>query len=101
MRMFLYVILNLIKNTQKENCNVLSDKVNTGIADYLYFKYEHYFVDSSFDKCKLKDINEFYNAERKYKCSNDEGLYLLVAIALNEILYIERIWKNEKFKKII
>lgn len=94
MRMFLYIILDLIKNTEKENCNMLSGKVNKGIADYLYSKYEQYFVDSSFDKCKLKDINEFYknystefyNAERKYKCSNDEGLYLLVAIALNEIL---------------
>lgn len=93
MRMFLYVILDLIKNTEKENCNVLSDKVNTGIADYLYSKYEQYFVNVGFDKSKIKDVNEFYknysaefyNAERKYNCFDDEGLYLLLAIALNEI----------------
>ena len=93
MRMFLYVILDLIKNTEKENCNMLSDKVNIGIADYLYSKYEQYFVNVGFDKIKIKDVNkfyknysaEFYNAERKYNCSDGEGLYLLLAIALNEI----------------
>ena len=91
--MFLYVILDLIKNTEKENCNLLSDKVNTGIANYLYDKYEQYFTNVGFDKFKVKDVNEFYknysaefyNTERKYNCSNDEGLYLLLAIALNEI----------------
>lgn len=93
MRSFLYVIIDLIKNSKKENCNVLSNNVNTGIADYLYSKYEEYFVKGNFDKYKTQDVNEFYKnyieefdrAKRKYNCSNDEGLYLLLAIALNEI----------------
>lgn len=93
MRTFLYVIIDLIKNSKKESCKILADTVRTGIADYLYPKYEEYFVKGSFCQYKTQEVNEFYKnyieefdrAEKKYNCSNDEGLYLLLAIAMNEI----------------
>lgn len=91
MRMFLYAILDMIKNSKKESCNELANKVNFGVASYLATKYTDYFNNVHKDKIEELDdlfrnyIEEFDEKVSKYNCDDDEGLYLLIAIALNEL----------------
>lgn len=91
MRCFLYAVLNMIKHSEKEECEELEKHVNSGIATYLSEEYKEYFSNVHPDAIKEADRYfqdyraAFDDADRKYGCEEDEGLYLLISIALNMI----------------
>lgn len=91
MRCFLYAVLDMIKHSEKETCEELGKHVSSGVTTYLSEKYQEYFSDVHPDAIKEADryfrdyCAAFDEAERKYDCGGDEGLYLVISIALNMI----------------
>ena len=76
-----------------EGCSEIEAALTNGVATALYKKHPAYFKQSiSLDI--LENINEYFkkwagcaNGEeyRKYLCNENQGLYLLIVLALNEI----------------
>lgn len=91
MRCFLYAVLDMIKHFEKETCEELAKHVSSGVATYLSGKYKEYFPDVHPDFIKEADRffqdywDAFEVADRKYDCGENEGLYLVISIALNLI----------------
>lgn len=91
MRSFLYATLNLIKHGEKETCEELEKNVRNGVATYLSAKYKEYFTEIPQYKIDEADNYfrdqeaEFADSDRSYDCRGDEGLYLLISIALNKL----------------
>ncbi len=92
LKIFLYVLLGLIKEGKKESCKTIEKKLSTGIATYLYYNYQNVFDNYGFNPDNIDDINEYYkdfinvadgNENRKYFCDTDDGLYLLFYMTLD------------------
>lgn len=93
LRMFLYGVIELIKNNEIETVNVVEGKISTGVASYLYFKYPDAFEAVGFNGGDIDLIDGFFkksdglsdDADRKYLCKEKEGLYFILKLALNEV----------------
>lgn len=93
LRMFLYGVLSLIKTGESIKYNIIEEKIGTGIASFLFFKYEKHFSKVGFNPDNLEVIDEFYKKsfgitegqENKYDCQENDGLYLIIKLALNEV----------------
>lgn len=88
---FLIAIANLIHNAEKISCTDVQDNLNSGIATYLYKKYRTSFDELSCSEF-LPELDNFYRQftgctesfeNSKYSCNSDEGLVLILALALN------------------
>ncbi len=93
LRMFLYGVIELIKNGEIETVDILEEKILTGVASYLYFKYPDTFEAVGFDGSDVELVDAFFkksiglsdDADRKYLCKEKEGLYFILKLALNEV----------------
>ena len=93
LRMFLYGVIELIKNNKIETVSAVEEKLSTGIAEYLYSKHTDTFDSIGFNTDCIESIDVFYKnfageadgAEGKYVCEEKDGLYLILKLALNEI----------------
>ncbi len=93
LKMFLYEILALIKEGKKEATVSIEDALSKGVATYLCSKYPNEF--SEVLSCdNIEKIDLYYKNSsglpdgvewRRYDCTSEDGLYLLLKLALNEI----------------
>jgi len=89
-KIFLYAILDLIKNQKRENISFIEENLNNGIATVLYSKYSEYFDRLCIGKDNLLLADNYYKkyagvadgCEGKYACEENDGLYLIVKLAL-------------------
>jgi hypothetical protein len=94
LRVFLLTLLELVGTGKKESCSYVEETMESGIASALYSKYKDYFDRNGFNPENLDSVDTYFHqwsgcadgAEmRRYACSQEGGLLLLVALALNEI----------------
>ena len=93
LRLFLYGVLELIKEQKKETCAFVEDNISKGIATVLYNKYTNTFNKCDFDSDKCKLIDEHFKTligvvdgkESTYFCEENDGIFLILKLALNEI----------------
>ncbi len=93
MRVFLYAILQLIHTGEFEHISSIQEHLSTGIATYLYHKHKDTFDSIGVSTSNLCSIDEHYRqwngvslgCEEKYVCAEDDGLYLLIKLELNNI----------------
>lgn len=89
--MFLYGVLDLIKDGKQENCSVLAERANNGIATYLVKENKSFFERNGLRPDKIHEADEFYRnyatefdrADSVYACDENDGLFLLIKLALN------------------
>lgn len=90
---FLITVAHLIHNAKKISCSDVQQNLNSGIATYLYKKHRAFFDELSCSEF-LPELDDFYrqfigcvegSEDRKYACKHDEGLVLILALALNEM----------------
>ena len=92
LRLFLYALLQLIKDGKRESCAFVESKLSAGIASALREKYPTVFSESLSSDI-INEIDQYYKKwsgcsdgeENKYACEVQDGLYLLIKLALNEI----------------
>ncbi len=93
MRMFLYGVCQLLKEGKNESCTIVEEKFITGIASYLYNKYNDVFYEICHTD-NLEPIDDYYKElygiadgveEKRYCCEENDGLWLVLKIALNEM----------------
>ena len=93
LRVFLLIVLEMISKGEIEGCSEIEAALTNGVATALYKKHPAYF-EQSISLDNLENINEYFkkwagcaNGEeyRKYLCNENQGLYLLIVLALNEI----------------
>lgn len=94
LRVFLLTLLELEMQGKKEKCEEIERMISKGIATALYQKYTSYFEANGFHPDNIDGIDNYYKqwdgcADGKelshYMCSEDNGIVLLIALALNEI----------------
>ncbi len=93
LRIFLYVLLALIRQGTQENIHTVQDKLSIGVASYLYQQYEDIFNHYYFHTDNLEALDEYFRLWNdvsddnlpKYDCGENDGLYLLIKLALNDI----------------
>lgn len=92
LRMFLLTLLNMISNGKSERCDIIEDALGSGVATFLRNKYTDCFCGAIDDS--LTNLDNYYkrfsgcadgNEFRKYLCGDNDGLALLIALALNDI----------------
>ena len=92
LRVFLLVTLSLMLSDSKISCIEAEQMLAEGVATKMYDIYPIY--QNFLSKSTLLSVDSYYKkwvgcAEgieaRKYLCDSDNGLQLLVALALNEI----------------
>ena len=92
---FIYPLFKLLKIGAKETCSRIEEEIGNGIASYLFQKYNNEFVEYCFNENNAKDLDEYFkttwlgctegNELKKYDCSEDEGLWLILCLILNDI----------------
>ncbi len=93
LRTFLLGTLHLIAIGKKETCSFIEENLANGISTILFNKYKTIYCDCGFNFENAENVNEYYRQwyrcadgkEGLYVCSHDDGLQLLIALALNEI----------------
>lgn len=90
LRIFLYGLLSLVKNGKQENCTWVEESLEKGIANVLYRKYQSFFDKLGFCTEYLDGLDVYYKnwcgiSADKYACEEDDGLYFLIKLVLNEI----------------
>ena len=93
LRIFLYGVLAAIKENESLSYSVVEEQLSKGIAGFLFPKYEKFFKNVGFNADNLEAIDNFYKTscgivdgqENKYDCQENDGLYLIIKIALNEL----------------
>ena len=93
MKLFLYGVLELIKNQKSESCGIIEEQMRIGVASVLYSKYSKLFNGLGFHSDKCQEIDEYYKRyvgvvdgkENKYACESNDGLYLIIKLALEEM----------------
>lgn len=95
LKMFLFVVLDLIKSGKKETCRDIEDNISLGITKYLGNKYNAYFnkyynrsnddnIDEFYRLCNHDGIDEFFKScDNKFDRNVDDGLYWLIEQVLN------------------
>lgn len=93
LRVFLLILLEMVSCGETETCESVKDAFADGVATMLFKKFPSYFNGLLDTEC-LASVNEYYKRLlgcadstefRKYSCKKDNGLTLLIALALNEI----------------
>lgn len=93
LRVFLLTLLHMNANGIKESCNTIESAMVDGVATMLFNKYASQFADT-LNADHLEEIDAYYkkfvghvegNEDRKYMCAGKDGLYLLIALALNDL----------------
>lgn len=92
LRMFLLVVLDLILSGEQISNIYIEDNLTGGIAKVLYEKYKTTFDKLGFNPDNIEVVNEYFRQyygvadaqEHKY-IKHDNGLALLLGLALNEI----------------
>ena len=80
------------KSKEHESCAFVESKLSSGIASALREKYPTVFSES-LSADNINEIDRYYKKwsgcsdaeESKYVCEVQDGLYLLIKLALNEI----------------
>ena len=93
MKLFIYGLLELIKNRVQEKCVTVEEYFSQGIASILYSKYSNVFDSVAFHPNYCKEIDEYYKNytgiangnEHKYACKETDGLYLVIVLALEKL----------------
>lgn len=93
LRPFLLVVLKLISDGKKETCSYIEEVIKEGVATALLNKYPEEFNESSFASDWAESVDTYYKQwngcadgqEYKYECEEDDGLALVIGLALNGI----------------
>ncbi len=94
LQLFLWATLRLIADGNKEEYTFVEDNISKGIATALFNKYEKEYSKFGVQRDFLYEIDSFYKEiyagvgdgnEGKYKCEEDDGLLLIIALILNNI----------------
>jgi hypothetical protein len=93
LRLFLTTLLNLAAQGETESVQYIEENIQKGIASVLYKKYHKVFEENSVDIAEIQNADEYYRQlkgcmdqpDRKYNLNDNDGILLLVALALNEI----------------
>ncbi len=95
LRLFIYGLIDLIKDHQQMNVKTVEENLLSGIATFLYRKYSDVFEKVDFNQENILDIDEYFRKwlgvasdveDRKYNCCDDDGICLLIKLALNDII---------------
>lgn len=93
LRCFLLTVLEMQNKNCRESCETIETYIAQGVASRLYSKYKEYFDRNGFNPDYMEGIDEYYKQwdecangceERKYAVSDENGLSLLIALALNK-----------------
>ena len=93
LRMFLYGVLSLIKCGTTLSCEKVEQILSKGIASVLYHKYSLHFDQNGFNPDNIEKIDAFYKncygvpdgRESLHACKANDGLYLIIKLALDNI----------------
>ena len=93
LRLFLYGVLELIKNQKSETCSFINSNLSSGIATALFNKYQTEFEHIHFNRDNIENVDDYYKTVigvadgkiNQYSCDENDGLYLVIKLALNEI----------------
>ena len=94
-RSFIFVLFRLLKDGEKERCSCIETAIGTGVATYLFSKYQHAFEDVQFAEKNLVYIDAYFKSTwagcadgeefRKYDCKESEGLWLLFSLIIENV----------------
>ena len=94
LRIFLLGTLHLMALGKKESCDFIEENLAKGIATTLYQKYTKVYDECGFNPDNTPNVDTYYDEqwngvadgkEGLYVCGKNDGLQLLIALALNEI----------------
>lgn len=94
LRIFLYTMLDLILHGKSETCTDVETLLSHDIASKMYMSYTSFFEQNGFHRDNIPQIDEYYKQwsgvadyqeMRKYSFKADDGLALIIKLALNEI----------------
>ena len=94
LRLFLLTVLEMQMEGCRESCESIEAFISQGVASRLYSKYVKYYDSNGFNPDLVGGVDDYYMkwsgcvngcAERKYAVSDENGLGLLIALALNDI----------------
>ena len=92
--MFLSILLDLVSKGDKVSCIEVEAALSSGVATKLYSSYNSFFEENGFNVDNIPPIDEYFRQwsgiadgkeMRKYACQSDDGLILIIKLALNEI----------------
>jgi hypothetical protein len=91
LRLFLITLLELSSKGEKETCSYVENAIGKGVATELCKKYQE-FYQNGLQVNSVKLVDDYYRQwnrcadgqENKYMCGENDGLLLLIALALNE-----------------
>lgn len=94
MRTFLLSIINLISEGEIIPCSFIVNNLNRGISTVLMEKYYETFIKCGFNPDYTATIDRYFQnwyscadgKENKYCVKEKDGLLLLIALTLNDIL---------------
>lgn len=94
LRIFLYTVIDLIVQGESETCKDVETQLSNGVASELRALHPFAFDENELDPNNISEIDEYFKKwrgvadgeeMRKYGCREDDGLALIVKLALNEI----------------
>ena len=94
LRRFLFTLIDLISQGKKESCSQMEEALASGIATKLYSSYTSAFKNNNFNTDSISEIDEYFKQWsgisdgqefRKYNCVANDGIELIIKLALNEI----------------
>lgn len=94
LRIFLYTVIDLISHGESKTCTYIEAQLCNGIAKKMYELYSCAFDQNNFNKDCIPEVDKFYKKMsgladgqemRKYGCEANDGLALLIKLALNYI----------------
>ena len=94
LRMFLSILLDLVSKGDKVSCIEVEAALSSGVATKLYSSYNSFFEENGYNVDNIPPIDEYFRQwsgiadgqeMRKNACQSDDGLILIIKLALNEI----------------
>lgn len=94
LRIFLITVLGLISSGTKVSCGIIEDALSSGVATKLWSLHKSVFEENGFNEDYIHEVDEYFRQwagiadgqeMRKYACTPDDGLALIIMLALNEI----------------
>lgn len=93
MKIFLLSLLRIESEGGSISCNWVEEHLNKNVASSIYTKYPKAFEKMGFHPDNLQALDAYYAAyadcfegceESKFGCQENDGLHLLIALALEE-----------------
>lgn len=94
LRLFLYTVIDLISQGKAETCANMERLLSKGVASELYKPYISFFNQYGLYADNILQVDDYYKQwsgvadgqeMRKYGCKEENGLALILKLALNEI----------------